>query len=220
MEQISKETLDFLSGLKKNNNREWFERNRKIYNKVKGNFSSFIQALINHITEFEPIIKGLEAGSCIFRINRDIRFSTDKSPYKSHLGGYIVRGGRKNGNRFAGYYVHIEPGQSLIAGGAHLPEPEWLSSIRERIDEEPETLKTILNDKEFIRYFGKLQGERLKSAPRGYKNDNPDIELIKLKSYFVVNEVSDNEVINPAFLQQVIKTIKVMKPLNDFLNNA
>jgi uncharacterized protein (TIGR02453 family) len=219
MIQIKKGTFDFLSGLRKNNNKEWFDGNRKIYMEVKYNFESFVQAAINSITDFEPILKGLEASSCIFRINRDIRFSSDKSPYKSHLGAYIVRGGRKNGDRFAGYYIHIEPGHSLIAGGAHLPSSAWLSSIRERIDEQPEKLRSIVNDPVFIKYFGKIEGEKLKSAPKGFAKDNPNIELLKYKSYFVVNEVPDKEVIDPGYLQQLIKTIKVMKPLNDFLNN-
>ena len=138
MENIKKSTLDFLNDLKNNNNRDWFIKNRSAYSEAKDNFESFIQEIINKIIDFEPIMKGLEVKSCIYRINRDIRFSNDKSPYKSHFGAYIVRGGKKNGDKFAGYYIHIEPGKSIIAGGAYMLPKPWLSAIREKIDEEPE----------------------------------------------------------------------------------
>ena len=101
-------------------------------------------------------MKGLEVKSCVYRFNRDIRFSNDKSPYKSHFGAFIVRGGKKNGDKFAGYYFHIEPGKSIMAGGAYMPPAPWLSAIREKIDEEPEELVKILKAKDFIKYFGQL----------------------------------------------------------------
>ena len=107
METITKHTLDFLSQIKLNNNRDWFLRNKTLYSEAKENFESFVQALINKITDFEPIMKGLEAKSCVFRINRDVRFSNDKSPYKTNFGAFIVRGGKMNGDKFGGYYFHI-----------------------------------------------------------------------------------------------------------------
>ncbi len=121
MEQINKSTMEFLNSLKHNNNREWFLNNQSLYKAAKNNFESFVQDLINGITLFDPIIKGLEVKNCVYRINRDIRFSNDKTLYKSHLGAFIVRGGKKNGDKFAGYYFHIEPGNSMIAGGAYMP---------------------------------------------------------------------------------------------------
>jgi len=196
MEPIKKSTFDFLNTLKYNNNRDWFIKNRSLYLEAKDNFESFVQEIINKVIDFEPIMKGLEVKSCVYRINRDIRFSNDKSPYKTHFGAFIVRGGKKNGDKFAGYYIHIEPEKSIIAGGAYMPPTPWLSAIREMINEEPEKLVKIINTKDFIKYFGKIEGEKLKKAPKGYLSDNLYIELLKFKSYLVVNEVSDELVLN------------------------
>lgn len=218
MEKINKATLAFLSGLKKNNDREWFSKNRKEYEAAKVNFGEFVQEVINRIVKFDPILKGLEAGTCIFRINRDTRFATDKSPYKTNFGAFIVRGGRKNGDKFTGYYVHVEPGNSFIAGGAYMPPSPWLNAIREKISTEPDRFKKILSSKEFIKFFGKLEGEKLKSAPRGYSADHPQIELLKHKSYLVMRELPDSEILSDDFQDYIIEASKAMKPLNDFLN--
>jgi uncharacterized protein (TIGR02453 family) len=218
MEQIKKSTLDFLLKIKSNNNREWFNKNRKLYVDAKENFESFVQAVIDHIADFEPIMKGLEATSCIYRINRDIRFSNDKSPYKANFGAFIVRGGRKNGDKFAGYYIHIEPGKSMIAGGAYMPPTPWLSAIRQKIDEEPEKLLKIIKNKDFIKHFGKLEGDKLKSAPKGYSSDHPHIDLLKYKSYLVVDEIPDKKVLSQGYFEHVIDVARATKPLNDFLN--
>ena len=219
MEKIEKATLDFISGLQKNNDREWFNNNRGLYDAARMNFESFIQALIESISGFEPILKGLEAKSCIYRINRDTRFSNDKSPYKTNFGALIVRGGRKNGDKFAGYYIHVEPGKSMIAGGAYMPPSPWLASIREKITEHPQVIKEILDEKDFRKYFKELEGEKLKKAPKGFPPDHPEIELLKFKSYLAVNEISDNQVIDGGYLDYVVKNIRAMKPLNDFLND-
>ena len=121
MNVINKSTLEFLADLKQNNYREWFQKNRKRYEGARDNFESFVQTIIDNISVFDPILKGLEVKSCTYRINRDIRFSPDKTLYKSHLGAFIVRGGKNNGNRLAGYYIHVEPGgNSMVAGGACL----------------------------------------------------------------------------------------------------
>jgi len=219
METISKKTLDYLKAIAKNNNREWYLENKSRYNEARENFESFGQQLINEITVFEPVMKGLEVKSCVYRFNRDIRFSNDKSPYKTHFGAFIVRGGKKNGDKLGGYYFHIEPGKSIIAGGAYMPPAPWLSSIREKIDEEPEVLLRILKNKEFIKYFGELTGEKLKKAPKGYPSDHPHAELLKYKSYLVVNEVTDKSVLSDGFFNYVVSVFKAMKPLNDFLND-
>jgi uncharacterized protein (TIGR02453 family) len=218
METIKKPTLDFLRQIKLNNNRDWFISNRQLYTDAKENFESFVQALINRITDFEPMMKGLESKSCVFRINRDVRFSNDKSPYKTNFGAFIVRGGKMNGDKYAGYYFHIEPGESIIAGGAYMPPAPWLSAIREKIDEEPETLIKIINKPEFKKYFGNLSGEKLKKAPKGYPSDHPNLELLKFKSYLVVNEVKDELVLGNKYFDHAVNVIKAIKPLNDFLN--
>jgi len=189
-----------------------------MYLEARDNFESFVQSIINKIILFEPIMKGLEAKSCVFRINRDIRFSNDKSPYKSHFGAFIVQGGKKNGDKFAGYYFHIEPGKSIMAGGAYTPPGPWLSSIREKISEKPGEFIKIINAKDFIKYFGEIDGEKLKTAPKGYPKDHPHIELLKFKSYLVVNEASDKMVLSNEFFNHVISVFQAMKPLNDYLN--
>ena len=220
MEQISQSTLDFLSDLKRHNEREWFIKNRKRYDDAKADFESFVQALINRIAEFDPVLKGLEVKSCTYRINRDIRFSNDKSIYKTHLGAFIVRGGKKNGDRYSGYYMHVEPGgNSMIAGGAYMPPMPWLTAIREKIDEHGEELVQIINDKEFKKYFGNLQGEKLKSSPKGYAREHPHIELLKLKSFLVTRMIPDREVLDKGCLDLVINASKAMKQLNDYLND-
>jgi uncharacterized protein (TIGR02453 family) len=176
--------------------------------------------LINEISGFDPILKGLEVKSCTYRINRDIRFSNDKTLYKTHLGAFIVRGGKQNGDRYAGYYFHVEPGgNSMIAGGAYIPPKPWLSAIREKIDEQGDQLLKIISRKDFIEVFGEIEGEKLKTVPKGYPRDHPFIELLKLKSFLAARMISDKDVISNSCFDLIIRASRVMKPLNDFLND-
>ncbi|OFY68434.1 MAG: hypothetical protein A2V64_01375, partial [Bacteroidetes bacterium RBG_13_43_22] len=198
---------------------DWFHENRSRYLNAKANYESFIQSVINRISEFDPILKGLEATSCTYRINRDIRFSNDKTLYKTHMGAFIVRGGKQNGDRFAGYYVHVEPGNnSMIAGGAYIPPAPWLKMIREKIDEQGARFLKIIENKEFVKFFGNLEGEKLKTAPKGFPKDHPLIELLKMKSYLVTRMISDKEVASNDCFDLIIRGSRIMKPLNDFLN--
>lgn len=220
MEQIKQSTLDFLSDLKQNNNREWFRLNRWRYDETKLNYERFVQNIIDEVAEFDPILKGLEASSCTYRIYRDIRFSNDKTIYKSHMGAFIVRGGKKNGDRYSGYYIHVEPGgKSMIAGGAYMPPMPWLNAIRRKISENGSELLKILNTSELVKYFGELQGERLSSAPKGYARDHTYIELLRYKSYLVSKMISDVEITGKNCAGFLIAACKAMKPLNDFLND-
>ncbi len=219
MEQIKKSTLDFLSDLKKHNEREWFSKNRSRYDDARKNFEAFVQALIDNIAVFEPILKGLEAKSCIFRINRDIRFSNDKSIYKTHLGAFIVRGGKNNGDKFAGYYFHVEPGNnSMIAGGAYGPPMLWLTNIREKIAVNGEDFKRIISGGEFVSNFGAIEGETLKTAPKGFPKDHPYIGFLKMKSFVAARMISDKEITDIKCFDKVLKSAKALKPLNDFIN--
>jgi uncharacterized protein (TIGR02453 family) len=219
MEPIRKSTLDFLKALKSNNNREWFLENKALYLEAKENYENFVQEIINRIVDFDPILKGLEAKSCIYRINRDIRFTNDKSPYKSHMGAFIVKGGRQNGNRYAGYYFHIEPGNnSLVAGGAYVPPAPWLNAIRDKIDYEGDKLVRIIKNKDFVSTFGQLEGEKLKTVPKGFSKDNPHIDLLRMKSFLVEKSIPDREVISEGLIDDVVKSFRIMKPLNDFMN--
>ncbi len=219
MEKINRSTLEFLKAIKDNNNRDWYLKNKPYYQEARDNFEHFVQGLIDKLIEIEPIMKGLEAKTCMYRFNRDIRFSNDKSPYKSHFGAFIVRGGKKNGDKFAGYYFHIEPGKSIIAGGAYMPPAPWLSAIREKIDDEPERLLKIINSEDFKQYFGQIEGEKLKTAPKGYPSNHPYIDLLRFKSYLAFNEIKDDFVLSDKLFNYVSNAFKAMKPLNDFLND-
>ncbi|HOB83447.1 MAG TPA: DUF2461 domain-containing protein [Bacteroidales bacterium] len=220
MNVINKSTLEFLADLKQNNYREWFQKNRKRYEDARDNFESFVQLIIDNVSVFDPILKGLEVKSCTYRINRDIRFSPDKTLYKSHLGAFIVKGGKNNGNRLAGYYIHVEPGgNSMVAGGAYIPPAPWLNAIREKIDDQGEKLVKILNNKELRSVFGEIEGEKLKSAPRGFPKDHPYIEYLKLKSFLISKLFTDKEVTNKEWFGMVLEACRIMKPLNDFLND-
>lgn len=217
MPQINKLTLTFLSGLKLNNEREWFNSNRSRYEEARKNFEAFVQVVIGEIVKFDPIYKGLEAKSCIFRINRDTRFSHDKSVYKTNFGAFMVRGGKKNGDRFPGYYFHIEPGSSFAAGGAYVPPTPWLNAIREKIEENADELIRVINNKEFKKYFGALDGEKLKTAPKGYPRDHPYIELLKMKSFLAYRSISDRALTSEGCFDLVVSAFRAMKPLHDFL---
>ena len=218
MVQIEGSTLEFLKQLSSNNSKEWFDKHRNDYLAAKANFESFVQALLIEITGFDPIMKGLEAKSCIFRINRDIRFSHDKSPYKTNMGAFMVKGGKKNGDKYAGYYFHLEPGKSMLAGGAYLPPAQWLNSIREKIDEEPSTLLKTINSVEFKKYFGQLEGEKLQKAPKGFDPGHKNIELLKYKSFLAVHNITDKQVLGADYLKYSTGVFRAMKPLNEFLN--
>ena len=217
MPQIKKSTLLFLSDLRINNDRNWFAENRKRYEDAKSNYETFVQEILNEIVRFDPIFRGLESKSCIFRINRDTRFSHDKSVYKTNFGAFMVRGGKKNGDKFPGYYFHIEPGSSFVAGGAYIPPAPWLNAIRERIDGDAEQLMKIVNGKEFRRYFGGLEGEKLRTAPKGYPRDHPHIELLKMKSFLAEMTIPDKVITSDECFELVVGAFRAMKPLNDFL---
>lgn len=220
MPSISKSTLTFLSDLNRNNNREWFAANRSRYNEAKAEYEAFVQAAINEISKFDPILRGLEAKTCMYRINRDIRFSSDKTIYKTYMGAFIVKGGKNNGDKYAGYYIHVEPGNnSMIAGGAYVPPMPWLTAIRENIDTKSEMFHKILENKDLEGFFGEIEGEKLKSAPKGFSRDHRDIELLKMKSYLVSRNFSDREITSEGAFELILKGCRVMKPLNDFLND-
>lgn len=220
MERIKKSTFTFLSDLKMHNEKGWFNENRSSYDNARSNYSLLIDDIIRQITVFDPIMKGLEAKSCMFRINRDIRFSSDKSVYKTHFGAYIVQGGKNNADRFAGYYIHLEPGNnSMIAGGAWVPPAPWLSAIRENISESGDDLMQIISSKEFTAYFGTLDGESLKTAPRGYPKDHKYIDLLRLKSLVGVKMFRDEEVLKESWTSEIVNCARALQPLVTFLNN-
>lgn len=210
--------LDFLSELSENNNKLWFDENRNRWMQVKSEFTSLVQEFIMRISDFDASILKLRASDCIFRINRDIRFSNDKTPYKDWLGAYIIEGGRKNWR--CGYYVHIQPNnESLIGAGLHLPQSSWLADVRVGIAEDGAELERLLKRKNFKDAFGEISGEKLKNPPRNFDKEQKYIELIKMKSFDIVSGFSDVEISNTnEFIDEAIRRFKIAKPINDFFN--
>ncbi|GAA3736959.1 MULTISPECIES: DUF2461 domain-containing protein [Flavobacterium] len=218
---LAKESLQFLDDLKKNNNREWFQENKKRYEVFKKDYHQLVSDFLDAMKPLDPSLELLEVKNCTFRINRDIRFSKDKSPYKAHLGIWMS-GGTKGLNR-AGYYVHIEKGASFIAGGFYSPESEDLKKVRKEIAFFYDDLQEILNDKNFKKEFGSLdinENNSLKSMPRGYEKDHPAIEFLKLKSFTATQKYDISEVTQKDFVKKISQKLIALKPLNEFINRA
>jgi uncharacterized protein (TIGR02453 family) len=218
---LTKESLQFLDDLKKNNNRDWFQENKKRYEVFKKDYHQLVSAFLDAMKPLDPSLELLEVKNCTFRINRDIRFSKDKSPYKAHLGVWMSTGA-KGANR-AGYYVHIEKGASFIAGGFYSPEAEDLKKVRKEIAFFHDDLEAILADKNFKKEFGSLdinETNSLKSMPRGYEKDHPAIEFLKLKSFTATQKYDIAEVTQKDFVAKMSKKLIALKPLNEFINRA
>jgi uncharacterized protein (TIGR02453 family) len=211
-------TFTYLTNLSQNNNRDWFNANKEQYLLLKEQFELFTAQLISDLAGFDPSIKGLDAKKCVFRIYRDTRFSKNKTPYKINMGAYLVPGGKKSGN--AGYYLHIEPGGSMIAGGIHMPPSPVLKAIRDNVFDNVDELKIVLNNKEFKNQFPTMTGDKLKTAPKGFPKEWEEIEMLKFKSYTVFKSMKDEDVISDKFYQTILNSFKVMKPFNDFLNKS
>ncbi len=212
-----KTTLNYLSDLESNNNREWFKSNDILYKEVRSEFENFVSKLIIEINKFDPEIGFPNAKSCIFRINRDVRFSSNKDPYKNNFGAYINKGGRKSG--FAGYYFHLQPNSSFAGGGIFSPSSNVLKKIRTEIYESPEEFKSIINQKEFKSTFGDIYGKKLKTRPKGF-DDFKDVDLIRHQHYAVLHGFDDNELDKSNFINTLIEIYKTQKPFNNFLNNS
>ncbi len=211
------ELLDFLKDLKNNNNREWFQANKGRYETARQAFESFINELIPGIRNIDPLIDMVTAKDCAFRIYRDVRFSGDKSPYKPNMGAYIARGGKNS--QMAGYYVHVEPGASFLAGGIYMPQPEILKKIREDIYYQAEEFKKIIYNEEFKKYFGEIDDPgKMKNPPKGYSKDFPDIELLKFRSYAVMHFVSDDLLLKEGYKDYALKVFRILYPLNVYFN--
>jgi uncharacterized protein (TIGR02453 family) len=212
-------TLAFLKSLKKNNNREWFEKNRDRYESSRADVMHTVDRFIAGLSKKEPSIGGLKAKECVFRIYRDVRFSKNKSPYKTSMGAYISPGGKKSDA--AGYYLHIEPGGTFLAGGKWMPEAEELRKIRQEIDYNGKDLKKILNGKKFKETFGGMDPEHaLKTTPKNYTKDHPDIELLRLTSFICWCPMDDKTVTSDDFPEQAVKKAELLIPFNHFLNAA
>ena len=217
--QLHPQTLKFLSSLKKNNNKIWFDKNKASYEAIKDQLTEFAAAMIKEISKFDPTVADVNAKSTIFRIYRDIRFSKDKTPYKTNVGMGISKGGKNFPT--GGYYIHLQPRTCFLGGGIWMPEPETLHEIRQEIDYNFEDFKKIVESKSFKKVFGKLdEGGKLTRPPKNYSPDNPAIEYLMLKSFTCGVAIPDKEVMSDKFLKKAASVFKEMYPFIQFLNEA
>ena len=211
-------SLDFLRKLRDNNNRDWYHAHKSLYNEAKLEFEHVTEILIHEVVQFDKSIAGIQPKDCIFRIFRDVRFSADKSPYKTNFGTFLVPGGRKSS--FAGYYLHIEPGGSFIASGIYMPPPSILLAIRKDIFTYTDEFKNTINSKEVKELFGEISGDKLKLAPKGFPKEFPDIDLLKYKNYGLLRMKTDREIMDAEVLKEIIHCFEVTSPFVKFLNEA
>ncbi|MDB5242460.1 MAG: hypothetical protein JWP57_3085 [Spirosoma sp.] len=213
---FSRPTLQFLRDLVQNNHREWFQANRDRYDAAKSELSGVVERVLMSMSAFEPLAN-TAVKDCIFRINRDIRFSKDKRPYKSNFAFAIGPGGRHSGR--IDYYVHIQPGnQSFLGAGMWQPTPTNLAKFRQEIDYNADELKQIIDNTVFRAYFPESSGELMKTTPKGYSADHPEIDLLRRKELFFMHRYSDKEVLKADFANELVRGCQILKPYCDFLN--
>lgn len=218
---IQPATVRFLKNLTKNNNKPWFDLHRKEYETARKNYEDFIQSVIDAFGKSDPSIAPLIAKQCLFRINRDIRFSKNKTPYKKNFAASINRGGKKS--IFAGYYFHLEPGNSFIGGGIWMPMPGETQKIRQEIDYCWPEFKKIITAKKFKTVYGDLDNEpeiSLVNVPKGYAKDNPAASYLKLKSWIAMQEINDTALHSTNLLKQTVSAFSAIQPLIYFLNRS
>ena len=214
-------TLKFLRDLKKNNNKPWFDAHRGQYETAKKDFEQFIQQVISKLGQKDPDIKDILAKNCLFRINRDVRFSKDKSPYKTNMGAYISKGGKKS--PFGGYYFHCEPGKSFLGGGIWQPEPDKMKKVRQEIDYNLDEFNKIVGSKKFKSVYKDLytgDDMSLSKVPQGFEKDNPAAKYLKLKSWIAMRDVKDADLTSKGLLKLTLDTFDTLLPLLRFLNRA
>lgn len=217
MAQISSSNLDFLLTLEKNNNRDWFTENKQRYEKEHADVINFADALLAKMNEHDTI-ETPSGKKSLYRIYRDVRFSKDKSPYKTHWSGGFSRATKQ---LRGGYYFHIQPnGQSFIGGGFWQPNKEDIQRIREEIATDASEMRDILADPAFVNTFGELQGEQLKTAPKGFDKEHPAVDLLRYKQFIFGRNFSDKEVTSPDFLDIANDTFKKMRPFFDYMSDV
>lgn len=214
-------TIEFLNELKDNNSKIWFDQNRKRYDTLKSDYLLLAENILTKMKQIDPVLEGLNPKDCIFRINRDVRFSADKSPYKTNLGIALHPGNKKF--NFAAYYVHIEPGQSFVGGGLWMPESTLLSKVRKEIHFFYSDFFEILNDQNFKKNFQHLdieEGQKLIRPPKGYDESDPAIEYLKLKSFTVSKPIADDLLVSPDLIPYIINSLTAIKPFIAFINRG
>ena len=217
---INQTTLNFLKELAANNNRDWFLANKQAYDAAKANTVAVVAQICTQIAQqFDPSIATVRPEKTLFRQNRDIRFSKDKSPYKINFGAHIIED--KHNETKAGYYLHIEPNdKSFLGGGMYQPSAAVLKSIRQEIDYHTDEFRKIISNPDFVQQFGSLNGRQLKTAPKDYDKTHPAIDLLRFQDYVVGRNFTDKQLIQPDFIAQTVTAFAALKPFNDFLNKA
>lgn len=211
--QFDKSAFQFLTDLKKNNNRDWFTERKDIFKEHQNHAKEFYAAIRENLERHDEIDQFK-----LFRIYRDVRFSKDKTPYQPHFAGSFSRTGA---HLRGGYYLRIRPGESFLAGGFWEPNKEDLQRIRKEIELDATEFRDLLKDKNFNRYFGDtFQGEELKSAPRGFDKEHPDVDLLRKKGYIAVRNFTDNEVLSPNFLEEIDHSYKALRPFFNLFSDV
>ncbi|MEB2783605.1 DUF2461 domain-containing protein [Algoriphagus persicinus] len=210
--------LPFLSALAEHNSKEWMDANKKWYQKTKLEFLEDVAVLLKGIGEWEPELLVFKPKDCVFRQNRDIRFSANKMPYKNNFGAYFSPKGKKSEG--PGYYLQIQPDNSFVAGGIWMPMAETLKKIRKEIDYSGAELAKIESDSAFKSFFGKIEGEKLKTSPRDYEADHEFIEYLRLKSFTVSSKISNRDIESGNFINIALDGFQKMRPLQVFLTQA
>ncbi len=213
-------TLDFLRLLDQNNNKLWFDENRKLYEAAKQDFEQLVGEILQHNVSLIPELEGRKPKDCVFRIYKDVRFSKDKTPYKNNFGAAFGKTDKKVNS--AGFYLHLQPNnQSFVGGGIWMPDATLLKQIRQEIDYNFEEFSTLLHKDDFKKTFGGLdKSEQLKKCPKGYSEDNPAIEYLKLKSFTTAAGISDKDMLNADLVERISDYFKTMKDFIDFLNRS
>jgi uncharacterized protein (TIGR02453 family) len=218
MQKIEQHTIDFLRDLAENNNRDWFNENKPRYEKAKKNFEAFATDLLAYMQSVDPALANIEIKQCLYRIYRDVRFSKNKDPYKTHFGVYIAKNGGRN-SLLAGYYFHLDPKESFFGGGIYMPQPEYLKTLRKEIYYQIDDFNAILNNPSFKKYYSGIDPiEKLKKNPVGFPADFEHIDLLKNKHYFASHIFNAEDVLNESFLKNVQEGMGAAKPLCDFIN--
>ena len=215
MAKITAHTFNFLTDLAQNNDRDWFTENKPRYDQSHKEMYTFGEQLISKMNEFDSISTPSGKKS-LYRIYRDVRFSKNKDPYKTNRSGSFAREGA---DRRGGYYFSIQPGNSMIGGGFYQPNSDDLNLIRKQIEMDATPLRSVLNSKKFKNTFGKLLGEQLKTAPRGFEKDDPNIDLLRYKSFYVFKSFTDQEVMSDGFEDQVIEVYKTIQPFFEIMTS-
>lgn len=213
---IPKSSLEFLSTLRENNNRDWFNANKDTYLEQLTFIESFADLLLAQL-QIHDLIETPSGKKSLQRIYRDTRFSANKTPYKTNWSGRFTRA---TAQRRGGYYYHIEPGNSFIAGGFWSPDAQDIRRIRDDISFDPAPLRKILGSESFVKTFGTLRGELLKTTPKGFDTSDEAIDLLRYKQYLLIRRFSDDEVLTPDFLDEASLTFRNMRPFFDYMSEV